>query len=130
MVRRAGLVTVENRKMTPCSSSRSLVLFCVRVTGSDNVHYTVLFFMFVVLYILVIYVFNSGSTRCTLYSLFLSSLALHVSGVICTHHQEHNCHVQPEAVYLWKTEVLVSSGVDVCFVWICVYSFFKAKHTT
>jgi hypothetical protein len=43
--------------------------------------------------------FNSGSTRCTLYSLFLSSLALHVSGAICTHHQEHNCSVQPWVVY-------------------------------
>jgi hypothetical protein len=31
--------------------------------------------MFVVPYILVIYMFNSDPTRCTLYSLFLSSLA-------------------------------------------------------
>jgi hypothetical protein len=30
--------------------------------------------------------FNSSPTRCTLYSLFLSSLAVHVSGDICTHH--------------------------------------------
>jgi hypothetical protein len=30
-------------------------------------------------------------------------------------------------VYLWKTEVLVSSGVEVYFVWICVYSFLKAS---
>jgi hypothetical protein len=44
--------------------------------------------MFVVPYILVIYMFNSGPTICTLYSLFLSSLALHVSGAICNHHQE------------------------------------------
>jgi hypothetical protein len=42
-----------------------------------------------------LYMFNSGPTRCALYSLFLSSLALYVSGAICTHHQEHNCHVQP-----------------------------------
>jgi hypothetical protein len=28
---------------------------------------------------------NSGPSRCILYSFFLSSLALHVSGVICTH---------------------------------------------
>jgi hypothetical protein len=36
--------------------------------------------MFVVPYILVIYMFNSGPTRCTHYCLFLSSLALRVSG--------------------------------------------------
>jgi hypothetical protein len=30
-----------------------------------------------------LYMFYSGPTRCTLYSLFLSSLALHVSGAIC-----------------------------------------------
>jgi hypothetical protein len=41
------------------------------------------------------YKFNSGPNKYTLYSLFLSSLALHVSGAICTHHQEHNCSVQP-----------------------------------
>jgi hypothetical protein len=41
------------------------------------------------------YMFNSSPPRCTLYSLFLSSLALHVSGAICTHHQVHNCSVQP-----------------------------------
>jgi hypothetical protein len=58
---------------------------------------------------------------------FLSSLALDVSGAICTHHQEHNCCVQPQVVYLWKTEVLVSSGVDVYFVWVCVYWFFKVS---
>jgi hypothetical protein len=76
--------------------------------------------MFVVPHMMVIYMFNSGPTRSTLYSLFLSSLALHVSGAICTHHQEQNYRVQPLVVYLWKTEVLVSSGVDVYFVWICV----------
>jgi hypothetical protein len=27
--------------------------------------------------------------------LFLDNLAVHVSGAICTHHQEHNCSVQP-----------------------------------
>jgi hypothetical protein len=42
-----------------------------------------------------IYMFNSGRTRCTMYSLFISSLVLHVSGAICTHHQEQNCSVQP-----------------------------------
>jgi hypothetical protein len=42
-------------------------------------------------YILVIYMFNSGPTRCTLYSLFLSSLTLHVLGAICNHHYKHNC---------------------------------------
>jgi hypothetical protein len=51
--------------------------------------------MFVVPYILVIYMFNLGPTICTLYSLSLSSLALHISGAICTHHQEHNFRVQP-----------------------------------
>jgi hypothetical protein len=74
--------------------------------------------------------FNSCPTRCALYSLFLSSLALHVSDAICTHHKEHNCSVQPchWCVYLWKAEVLLSSGVDVYFVWICVYPFFRASH--
>jgi hypothetical protein len=43
--------------------------------------------------------FNSDPTRCTLYSLFLSLLALYVSGAICTHHQEHNCSVQPKVLY-------------------------------
>jgi hypothetical protein len=28
----------------------------------------------------------------------------------------------PKVGYLWKTEVLVSSGVEVYFVWICVYN--------
>jgi hypothetical protein len=27
---------------------------------------------------------------------FLTALALRVSGAICTHHQEHNCSVQPQ----------------------------------
>jgi hypothetical protein len=30
-------------------------------------------------------------------------------------------------LYLWKTEVLVSSGVEVYFIWICVY-FGKRVH--
>jgi hypothetical protein len=30
---------------------------------------------------------------------FVLSLALHVSGAICTHHQEHNCSVQPYILY-------------------------------
>jgi hypothetical protein len=30
-----------------------------------------------------------------MYSLFFLFLALHVSGAICTHPQEHNCSVQP-----------------------------------
>jgi hypothetical protein len=54
-------------------------------------------------HLLGIHMFNSGPTRYTLYSLFVSSLALHVSGAICTHHQEHNCRVQPCVVYRWKT---------------------------
>jgi hypothetical protein len=41
------------------------------------------------------YIFNSGPTTCTLYSLFLSSLVLRVSGAIFTHHQDHNCRVEP-----------------------------------
>jgi hypothetical protein len=35
--------------------------------------------------------------HCILY--FFSSWALHVSGAIWTHHQEHNCSVQPYVVY-------------------------------
>jgi hypothetical protein len=41
---------------------------------------------------------------------FLKTLALHVSGAICSLHQEHNCSVGLVSV---KTEVLVSSGVEV-----------------
>jgi hypothetical protein len=51
---------------------------------------------------------------------FLDKLALHVLGAICTHHQEHNCSVQPLVLYLWKTEVLVSSGVGVLFYFLCM----------
>jgi hypothetical protein len=52
--------------------------------------------MFVLPYILVTYMFNSGPTRCTIFFISsLTTLALHVSGAICTHHQEHNCSVQP-----------------------------------
>jgi hypothetical protein len=38
-----------------------------------------------------------GPTRCTFLCIVYSSLflALHVSGAICTHPQEHNCSVQP-----------------------------------
>jgi uncharacterized membrane protein YjdF len=40
-----------------------------------------------------------GPTRCTflciLYTSLFLFLALHVSGAICTHPQEHNCSVQP-----------------------------------
>jgi hypothetical protein len=39
---------------------------------------------------------------------FLDNLALHASGDICTHHQEHNCSVQPSSgveVYLHTMEV-------------------------
>jgi hypothetical protein len=57
------------------------------------------FLMFVVPYILVTYMFNSSPTRCTTYIIlfisFLTTLAVHVSGAICTHHQEYNCSVQP-----------------------------------
>jgi hypothetical protein len=28
-------------------------------------------------------------------SFFLDNVAVHASGAICTHHQEHNCSVQP-----------------------------------
>jgi hypothetical protein len=31
---------------------------------------------------------------------FLDYLAPHVSGAICTHHQEHNCSLQPY-VFVW-----------------------------
>jgi hypothetical protein len=64
------------------------------VTEAGIYSYHSINLMFVVPYILVTYMFNSSPTRCTLYSLFLSSLALHVSGAICTHHQE-NCRIQP-----------------------------------
>jgi hypothetical protein len=41
---------------------------------------------------------------------FLTTLALHVSGAICTHHQEHNCSVQCvislEQVLVWETFTL------------------------
>jgi hypothetical protein len=45
---------------------------------------------------------NSSPTRCTLifFISFLTTLALHVSGAICTHHQEHNC-----CIYLLKYKV-------------------------
>jgi hypothetical protein len=70
-----------------------------RCIGTERDRTPLLLLMFVILYFLVIYMFNSGPTRCTLYSLFLSSLALHVSGAIRTHHQEHNCRVQPYVLY-------------------------------
>jgi hypothetical protein len=55
-----------------------------------------IYLMFVVPYILVTYMFYSSPTRCTIFFIsFLTALALHVSGAICTHHQEHNCSVQP-----------------------------------
>jgi hypothetical protein len=41
--------------------------------------------MFVDPYILVTYMFNSSPTRCTIFFIsFLTKLALHVSGAICT----------------------------------------------
>jgi hypothetical protein len=76
-----------------------------------------LILMFVVQYTLVMYMFYSGQTRCTLYSLFLSSLALRVSGAICTHHQEHNCRVQPQVVYLWKNR---GFGIKWCGYSFCM----------
>jgi hypothetical protein len=65
----------------------TVLIYCD--AGQQNIH-----LMYVVPYILVTYMFNLGPTRCTLYSLFLSSLPLHVSDAICTHHQKHNCSVQ------------------------------------
>jgi hypothetical protein len=45
---------------------------------------------------------NSDPTRCKLYSLFLSSSDLHVSGALCTQHLEYllqrNNHSKPMAV--------------------------------
>jgi hypothetical protein len=55
---------------------------------------------------------NSGPSRSALYSLFLSSLALHVWGAICTHHQEHK--LQRTAigfVWFWCGIVLVQELV-------------------
>jgi hypothetical protein len=66
------------------------------------------------------YWFGTALQLSTVSYRLLTTLALHVSGAICTHHQEHNCSVQPQDLYLWKTEVLVSSGVEVYCVWICV----------
>jgi hypothetical protein len=34
-------------------------------------------------------------TGCTILFILEKFLALHVSDVICIHHQEHNCSVQP-----------------------------------
>jgi hypothetical protein len=52
-----------------------------------SIHFVIFFFMFVVLYILVTYMFNSSPTRCTMYTrfflYFLTTLALHVSGANC-----------------------------------------------
>jgi hypothetical protein len=67
--------------------------------------------------------FNSSPARSTLYSSVLSSLALHVSGATCTHHQKHNCRVQPQVVYLWKTEVLVSMvWMFILYGFVCSFS--------
>jgi hypothetical protein len=53
------------------------------------------------------------------YSFFLKSFfALHVSDVTCIHRQERNYSVQAWVLYRWKTEVLVSSGVEVYFMLI------------
>jgi hypothetical protein len=69
--------------------------------------------------------FHSNPIGCTIFFFLAKFLALHVSDVICVHHQEHNCSVQPWGFfYLWKTEVLVSSGVEVYFMLIlCVLVF-------
>jgi hypothetical protein len=56
-----------------------------------------MFLMFMVPHILVIYIYIyiysiPNPTRCTrifLYILYYTIHALHVSGAICTHHQEH-----------------------------------------
>jgi hypothetical protein len=53
--------------------------------------------MFVVPYILVTYVLlNSNWMYYMLYFFLEEVLALHVSDAIYTHHQEHNCNVQPQ----------------------------------
>jgi hypothetical protein len=39
--------------------------------------------------------FYSNPTGCTTLFNLEKFLALHVSDVICIHHQEHNCRVQP-----------------------------------
>jgi hypothetical protein len=73
-------------------------VFTLRVGVIYTLHYSYMLvfdLMFVVPYMLLIYMFNLGPTACILYYLFLSSLALYVSGAICTHHQEHKCRVQP-----------------------------------
>jgi hypothetical protein len=47
------------------------------------------FYLFYAL--LIVYMFNSGVTRCVLCYLFILCLGVHVSGSICTHHEDHNC---------------------------------------
>jgi hypothetical protein len=44
-------------------------------------------------------------------------------------HPSSGAQLQRTAIvlYLWKTEVLVSSGVEVYFIWICVYSCFEVS---
>jgi hypothetical protein len=44
--------------------------------------------------------FYSNPTGCTILFFLAKFLALHVSDVICIHHQKHNCSVQPY-VFLW-----------------------------
>jgi hypothetical protein len=57
--------------------------------------------------------FIHGPIRCTFFTLFLLSLALHVSGAICAHHQEHNWIVG------WLGSIFVLSGTEVCVFTYC-----------
>jgi hypothetical protein len=74
--------------------------------------------MFVVPYILVTYMFYSIPTGCTIFFIsFLKILALHVSDAICTHHQEHDCSVQPYVIQGVPRLYVITAGDD--FLGLC-----------
>jgi hypothetical protein len=72
------------------------------------------FFMFVVPYILIIYAFIQFQVN-VLYALFLSWKILSSTCLGCYLHPSSGAQLQCRAIgfYLWKTEVLVWSGVKV-----------------
>jgi hypothetical protein len=77
---------------------RTLDFFSGLLQPFVQLHYiNLMFLMFMVPYILVTICLIQGPTRSTFLCILYSSLflALHVSGAICTHSQEHNCSVQP-----------------------------------
>jgi hypothetical protein len=62
-----------------------------------------------------------------MYTVFFISFIISSTCFGCYLHPSSGAQLQCTAIglYLWKTEVLVSSGLEVYLVWICVYSFFK-----